>query len=137
MWECRTIARSPALPSGGMADGEKIQGSVEVAFAQLEVRGSDRRGKAVIEGLGQAQGLVHAVPAELDRDLVGAQLAGVEEAEQLDPVEVRLAELAELGGTVLVHVPGVVGLLRAGRRQGQKVRGGDVGDPARNEHRLE
>src|SRR3954469_9343907 len=108
MCEWRTIARSPADSSRGMADGEEVQRPVEISLGQLEVRGGDRRGEAVIEGLGQAQRLVHAVPAEPDRELVGAQLAGVEEAEQLDPGEVRLAELAELGGAVLLDVPGVV-----------------------------
>src|SRR3954449_9160481 len=102
MWLWRTSARSPADFSG-MTDGEEIQGAVEVLLAQPEVRGGDRRGEAVIEGLGQPQALVDAVPAELDRDLVGAQLAGVEEAEQLDPREVRLAEGPELLGAVLVH----------------------------------
>ena len=120
-----------------LADREEVEGAVEVALAQLEVGGGDRRREAVVEGLGQAEPLVDAVPAELDRQLVGAQLAGVEEAEQLDPGEVRLAERAELLGAVLVDVPGVVGLLGPRRRQRQQVRGRDVGDAAGREHRLE
>src|SRR5436190_22130605 len=117
MWECRTIARSPAVPSGGMADGEEIQGPVEIGLPQPEVRGRDRRREAVVEGLGQAQRLVDAVPAEPQGDLMGAQLLRMEEPEQLDPREARLAELAELLRPVLVHVPGVVGLLRTRRGQ--------------------
>src|SRR5262245_20796440 len=128
MWECRTIARSPALPSGGMTDGEEVQGAVEIAFAQLEVRGGNRRREAVVEGPGQAEALVYRVPAELDRQLVGAQLAGMKEAKQLDAEEVRLAELAELPRTVLVHVPRVVGLLRARGCEREQVGGRDVSD---------
>src|SRR6188474_3743731 len=121
MWLCRTIARSPALCSGGMADSEEIQSPVETAPLQGEVRGGDRRGEAVIEGLGQVQCLVEPVPAQPDRDLVEAQLARVEEAEQLDPGEMRLAEGAELLGAVLVHVPGVVRLLCPRRGQREQV----------------
>src|SRR6476469_7800643 len=139
MWLCRTIARSPnvsepagpvpdlvppplsgwspksAPPPGRggsdsrMANGEKVQCGVEIFFFQAEIRARDRRGEAVVEGLGQAQVLVDAVPAELDRQLVDPQLAGVEEAEHLDPVEVRRAERAELLGPVLLHMPRVVG----------------------------
>src|SRR5262245_12888368 len=128
MWEWRTIARSPALPSGGMADGEEIQSPVEIARREPEIRGGDRGREAIVERLGQVEGLVDAVPAELDRDLVGAQLAGVEEAEEVDPGEVRLAELAELGSPVLAHVAGVVGLLGPRGRQRQQVGSGDEGD---------
>src|SRR5690349_5401121 len=103
MWLCSTMARSPALSSGGMADGEEVERPVEIARLQLEVRGGDRRGEAVVEGLGQPQRLMDAVPAELQRQLVQAQLAGVVEAEQLDPVEVPIAESPELLGAVLLH----------------------------------
>src|SRR6478752_10334591 len=129
MWECRTIARSPAVsPAGppsalsGMADGEEVQCAVEVARGKAEVRGGDRRGEAIVEGLGQAESPVDRVPAEPDRDLVRAQLAGVEEAEQLDPRGVVLAEGAELLRPVLLEVPGVVRLLGSGRSKGQQVR---------------
>ena len=72
---------------------------------------------------------VHAVPAEaLDRDLVRAQLAGVEEAEQVDAREVALAQLAVLVRLVLAHVPRVAGALRALGRERQHVRRRDVGD---------
>ena len=77
------------------------------------------------------------VPAEPDRDLVDAQLAGVEEAEHLDPLEVALAEPAELRLPVLLDVPGVVGLLRPLRRQGEQVRGGDEDQAPGAQHRLE
>src|SRR4249919_3205552 len=109
MWECRTIARSPALPprlapltgSSLATDGDEVQCRVQVPFPQSEVGGGDRRREAVVEGLGQAEPFVDAVPAELDRQLVDAQLAGVEEAVELDPREVVLAEAAELLGAVL------------------------------------
>src|SRR5215208_2309528 len=99
MWECRTIARSPtpsppvmrAPTSCRVADGEEVQRRVEVPFPESEVGGGDRRREAVVEGLGQPQPFVNAVPAELDRQLVGPQLAGVEEPEQLNPREVPLA----------------------------------------------
>src|ERR1700679_3846747 len=124
MWECSTIARSPAVGSD-MTDGEEVQRRVEVPFPESEVGGGDRRREAVIEGLGQAEPLVDAVPAELEGELVGTQLAGVEEAVELDRGEVVRAEPAELLGPVLVQVPGVVGLLRPRRRQGQQVGGRD------------
>src|SRR5436309_13584881 len=121
MWECRTMARSPALSSGAMADSDEVERAVKVAQPEGEVRAVDRGREAVIEGLAQAQGLVDPVPAQLQRQLVGAQLAGVEEAVELDPREVGLAELAELGGAVLAHVPGVVRLLRPGGGEGEQV----------------
>src|ERR1700746_1738162 len=136
MWLCRTIARSPAL-SSGMTDGEKIQRSVQVAFPQREVRRGDGRREPAVERLGQSQGLVHRVPAELDRDLVQPQLARVEEPQHLDPAEALLAELAKLRRAVLTQVPGVIGLLGAGWRQRQQVWRGDEGDAARRQHRLE
>src|SRR6185436_16357120 len=117
MWEWRTIARSPADPSGGMADRHEIQCPVEVVRPELEVRTRDRRGEAVIEGLRQTEPLVHGIPPRLARELVKPQLASVEEAEELHAGKVRLAKPAELVRAVLVNVPGVVGLLRARRRQ--------------------
>src|SRR6478672_3381590 len=145
MWEWRTTARSPTLSRRLMlattscraAGGEEVERAVEAALAKAEVGGRDRRGEAVVEALGQPEALVDRVPAQPERQLVGAQLAGVEEAVQLDPGEVVLAEPAELLGPVLAQVPGVVGLLRPRRRQGQQVRRRDVGDAARGEHRLE
>src|ERR1700710_1257356 len=128
MWECRTMARSPALSSGAMADSDEVERAVEVALPEGKVGAADRGREAVIEGLAQAHGLVDPVPAELQRQLVSAQLAGVEEAVGLDPREVRLAELAELAGAVLAHVPGVVGLLGSGRSEGEQVWRGDIGD---------
>jgi hypothetical protein len=61
----------------------------------------------------------------------------VEEAQQLDAVEDALAQRAELFGAVLLQVPGVAGLVRAGRREGEHVRGGDVDRPARTQHAEE
>src|ERR1700749_1813557 len=100
MWECRTIARSPA-PSGP-ADGKEVEGAVEVFGREAEVGGGDRRREAVVEGLGQAEPFVDVVPAELQHPAVDAELARVEEAEDLDPAEVRLAKLTELLRPVLL-----------------------------------
>src|SRR5215207_2419492 len=125
MWEWSTIARSPAVPSSGaprpapscMADGDEVQRPLEAGSAETEVRGGDRRGESVVERLGQAEPSVDRVPAEPDRELVHAQLASVEEAEQLDSPEMGLTQLPELLRPVLLDVPGVVGLLRSRRRQ--------------------
>src|ERR1700709_2420718 len=103
MCEWRTIARSPADPppgSLGPADGKEVECAVEVAAPEAEVGGGDRWREAVVERLGQAEALVHGVPAGLQRPAVDPQLAGVEEAEQLDPAEVGLAEGAELRRSV-------------------------------------
>src|SRR5258705_12050019 len=137
MWLCRTIARSPTVSGSRMTYGHEIQRRVEVRCLQAEIGARNRRGEAVVEGLCEAQRLVDSVPAELDRQLVGAQLAGVEEAQQLDPWEVGLAELAELAGAVLVDVPRVIGLLRARGGQGEQVGRRDVGEATGVEHRLE
>src|SRR5882762_362537 len=100
MWEWRTMAKSPAL-SSRMADGKEVQRPVQIVTAQSEVRGGDRRGEAIVEGLGQSQCLVDAVPAQPDRDLVHAQPARMEEPEHLDPLEVVFAERPELRRPVL------------------------------------
>src|ERR1700710_2738346 len=113
MCECRTSARSPALPprlapfigSSLATDGDEIQCRVEVPFPESEVGGGDRRREAVVEALGKAEPLVDAVPAEPDRQLVQAQLAGVVEAVELDAREVVLAEAAELGGAGRGEMP--------------------------------
>src|ERR1700748_800669 len=108
MCEWRTIARSPAVsadPAGpaasGPADGQGGERAVEVPVVEAEVGGGDRRREAVVEGLRHPESLVDGVPAQLQRPAVHAQLARVVEAEQLDPAEVRLAELPELLGAVL------------------------------------
>ena len=123
MCEWRTIARSPTTSSArlsrlelGMTDGEEVEGPIEVFIGgDLEVGGRDRRDEAVVEGLREAKGAVDPVPAEPERPLVDAQLPGVEDAEHLGAREVRLQERAVLGQGVLAQVPGVVGLLGAGR----------------------
>src|SRR4051794_29530803 len=124
MWEWRTIAKSPAERSAiklGAANSQEVQGLVERAGLQLEVAGADRRDEAVIERLGDVEGGMDPVPARPDRELMGAQLAGVKEAEQLDACEMRFEQIAVLAGVVLAQVPGVVGLLRAGRGQGEAI----------------
>ena len=60
-----------------------------------------------------------------------AQLAGVEEAEDLDLGEGRLEQLAVLLDRVLAQVPGVVGLLGALGGEGEPVRGRDEGQRRR------
>src|SRR4051812_26190930 len=137
MWECRTMARSPALSSGAMADGDEVERAVQVALPEDEIGAVDRGREAVVKRSGEVKRLVEAIPAELQRQLVGPQLAGMEEAVDLDPGEVGLAELAELPGAVLAHVPGVVGLLGSGGSEGEQVRRRDIGDATGPEHRAE
>src|ERR1700742_1223015 len=110
MCEWRTIARSPTVPAAdatpraadcsGPADGKEVERAVEVPAREAEVGGGDRGREAVVERPGQAEARVDRVPPEVERPAVDAQLARVEEAEQLDPAEVRGAELAELGRPV-------------------------------------
>src|SRR5882757_4737581 len=95
MWLWRTIARSPLL--SGMTDGDEVERPVHVGVGgQLEVRGADRRNEAVVERLGDSQRWVDPAPAELVGDLLGSQLAGVEEAEDLDLGEMRRQQLVVL-----------------------------------------
>src|SRR5882757_2635922 len=106
MCEWRTIARSPADPEPlRPADGKEVERPVEVPAGEAEVGGGDRRREAVVERLSQTQTTVDDVPAGFQRPAVDAQLAGVEEPEQLDPAEMRLAEGAELLRPVLLDVP--------------------------------
>src|SRR5262249_11823700 len=117
-----------ASPRSALADREEVEGAVEVALAQPEVAGADSGDEAVVERLGEPQGRVQAIPAQPDRELMSAQLAGMEEPDQLDTPEMGLEQGAVLGLVVLTQVPGVAGLLRAGRREGDAVRCRDVGD---------
>src|SRR5256885_17245028 len=115
MWECRTIARSPA--GSGMADREEVESAVEVCLVlapQGEVRGRDRGHEPVVEGLRDAQRRVNPVPPHPDRQLVQAELAGVMEAEQLDRREVGRQQLPVLAGGVLAQVPWVTRALGTG-----------------------
>ena len=106
MCVCRTRQKRPGGARSRSQHGEEVQRAVEVARAQGEVADGDRRREAVVERLREPQRLVDAVPAEpLDRDLVRAQLARVEQAEQLDRAEVALAQRAVLLGAVLADVP--------------------------------
>ena len=98
------------------------------AGRQLEIGRGDRRHEAVVERLRDPQRLVDTVPSERERELVGAQLASVEEAVDLDLREMRLEQLPVLGGRVLAQVPRVLGLLRPRRREREPVRRRDVGD---------
>src|SRR3954454_22786877 len=100
MWEWRTIARSPAVPAAplasGPADGKEVERAVEVLGREAEVGGGDRGREAVVEGLRHSQPLVDVCPAQVQRPAEHPQLARVEQAEDLDPAEVGLAERAEL-----------------------------------------
>src|SRR4051812_9085517 len=126
MCEWRTIARSPTERSG-IADCDEVQRPVQIAGPQAEVTGADRRDEAIVEGLRDVEGGMDPVPAGADRELVGAQLARVEEAQQLDASEMRLEELPVLARVVFAQVPRVVGFLRTGWGQGEAVGGRDVG----------
>src|SRR5262245_52541495 len=128
MWECRTIARSPAVRSA-ITDGDEVQRPVEVAGSQSEVPGADRRDEAVVEGLGDVERRVEAIPAEPEGELMGTELARMEQTEQSDAAEVRLEELEVLILVVLAQMPGVVGLFGAGRREGEAVWCRDVRGP--------
>src|SRR4029450_4359226 len=79
--------RRALVSSRTLAYRQEIQRPVELARVQAEVARADRWDEAVVEGPGDPQGAVDAVPAEPDRQLVDAQLTGVEEAEQLDAPE--------------------------------------------------
>src|SRR6266480_3029588 len=106
MCECSTIARSPtggcsawplARASSAMANRQEVQSLVEIAVAgDLEVGRGDGGHETRVEGLREAEGRVHAVPAEPQRQLVQAQLAGVEDAQYLDSREARLQQRAVL-----------------------------------------
>src|SRR6476620_118988 len=140
MCEWRTKAKSPTASSAplpgavglregsGMADGDEVEGLVKAGVSQGEVRRGDRGDEAVVERLGDTQRRVDAVPAKADRELVGAQLAGMEQADDFNPREARLDQLAVFVDRVLAQVPRVLGLLRAGRSQGEAVGRRDIGD---------
>src|SRR4051794_22941297 len=127
MCEWRTIARSPTTSPAwlsrlelGMADGEEVEGPIEVLRGgDLEVGGRDRRNEPVVERLREAKRAVDPVPAEAEGPLVDAQLSRVEDAEHLDAREIRRQKRAVLGQGVLAQMPGVVGLLGAGRGERQ------------------
>src|SRR5262249_497762 len=129
MWEWRTIARSPTVirpppplrvrgcrraPSpwqpSSRADRQEVEGAVENALPEPEVTRADRGNETPVERLRQMEGGMHAVPAEPDCELVRAELASVEEAEQLDTLKVRLQQRAVLALLVLPQVPWVVRL---------------------------
>ena len=75
---------------------DEVQRAIERPLAQREVARRDGRREAVVERLGDAEPGVHPVPARPQRELVDPQLAGVEEAVQLDVVVDALAQRAEL-----------------------------------------
>src|SRR4051812_30446029 len=98
MCEWRTIARSPTGSGSRTADRQEVERAIQVAAVGYpEVRRRDRRHEARVEGLGQPQRRMDAVPARAQRELVRAELAGVEDAVDLDAGEVRLEQPAVLG----------------------------------------
>src|SRR5687767_5473638 len=100
MCECRTTARSPSR--SGMADGHEVEGALQVPLrGDLEVGRRDRPDEALVKGLGEVESAVDAVPADPQGQFVGAQLAGVKDAQHLDPREAWLKEGAVLGQRVL------------------------------------
>src|ERR671934_790085 len=71
----------------GTADGEEVEGAGEIRLAvalEGEVGRRDGRNEARVEGLRQVQRGMDAVPAGAHRELMEAELAGVEEPEELD-----------------------------------------------------
>src|SRR4051794_35398946 len=130
MCEWSTIARSPtASGRSGTADRQEVQSAVEVAgTGELEVARRDGGDEARVEGFGDPQRRVDAIPAGAKRQLVNPELSRVKDAEDLHGREVRLEQLPVLAHRVLAQVPRVLRLLRARRRQGQPVGRGDVGD---------
>src|SRR5665809_27270 len=129
MWEWRTTARSPT--TSRMTDREEVEGPLEPRVAEGEVRRRDRRDEALVEALRDPQRSVDAVPAEPQRELVGAQLACVEQPQDLDPREARLEQRPVLLERVLANVPRVVRLHRPGGGEREPVRGRDVRERGR------
>src|SRR5215211_2017092 len=128
MCECRTIARSPTGSFSGMADRQEVERMVKVAaIREAKVRRGDRGDEPRVESLGQPQGRMDAIPAGAKGELVRAQLAGVKNAQDLDPAEMRVEQLAVLGQGVLAKMPRILGLLGARRGQREPVRRRDVG----------
>src|SRR4051794_21548496 len=112
MWLWRTSASAPLTTPSDPADSEEVERAIEVRpvalGAQDEVPLGDRRREAVVEGLRDPEAPVHVVPAGVaQRELVDAELACVEEPQQLDAGEVGGAERAELVRPVLLDVPRV------------------------------
>src|SRR5919198_4962966 len=113
MWEWRTIARSPtgALSESGTADRQEVECPLCVAAVrQSKIRRRDGRHEARVEGFGQRERRVEAVPSHPERQLVCAQLAGMEHTQDLDLAEVAFEQLPVLTERVLAKVPGVLRL---------------------------
>src|SRR3954454_13822291 len=98
----------------GPKDGEEVQRAGKIPASEREVAHGDRGREAVIEPARDAQRAVRVVPAGvLDRPLVRAQLARVEEPEHVHAREVPLAQRGVLLRAVLAHVPRVAGAVGA------------------------
>src|SRR5919197_918663 len=104
-----TTARSPTEVSSvalGTADRHEVERAIEmVTVDEAEVRGGDRGHEARVERHREPERRVDALPAGTERELVRAELAGVEEPEDPDLRETRLQEVPVLGEGVLLQVP--------------------------------
>src|SRR5215208_502341 len=132
MCEWSTMARSPIGLAGstgsGTADRQEIERPIEVsARGQPEVRGGDRRDEARVERLGDPKRRMGAIPSGAQRQVVEAQLEGMNDAQDLDSREVRLQQLAILAQRVLAQVPRILRLLGTRRGERQPVRRRDEG----------
>src|SRR3954454_12647328 len=114
--------------SSGSQDRDQVEAALEIAAAQREVAGADRGREALVEGAREVQGGVHPVPAGSQRELVRAQLARVEEAEQVHAAEVARAQRAVFVRPVFAHMPGVARADLALRREREHVGRAHVGD---------
>jgi SAM-dependent methyltransferase len=78
---------------------------------------------------------VNAVPPGPNRELVEAQLARVEESEQINRSERRAHKRLELVRRVFTNVPGIARALGAGRGERESVRRRHIGGSARHQQR--
>src|SRR5947209_18601993 len=112
MWVCRTMASDPVrLIGSAPAPGKEVRRPVELTVLKCEIARGDGRREPVVEPLGDPQPGVQAVPAQSQGQGMPAQLAGVEQTQQLHLAEHRPAQRFELQGAVLTDVPRVAGLL--------------------------
>ena len=103
---------APASPLSGRQRGNRAPGRAAAGqTARSRWTGCGR--EAVVEGLRQPERCGGSGPSRATAPAMGAKPAGVVEPVELDRVEHRLAQRAELVRAVLLQVPRVVRLLRA------------------------
>src|ERR671911_1118345 len=105
MCVCSTSAKSP---TSRMTNSQEVEGAVKAGVAEREVGRRDRGHEAIVERVRDPEPGVHTVPAGPQRELVRAQLTGVEDAQNLHPGVMRLEQRPVLVERVLPHVPWVV-----------------------------